>query len=82
MEIQTFIKFIYLYNKTIHTFMLRIVGQTAEPIGLNFFYGHSCVARGGVLGLKNRIYFFRAPPAPVLATVATAIVDPPATPLS
>ena len=42
-----------LYNKTRHSY-IYIAGQTAEPIGLKFFCGHSWVARG-CYELKKRL---------------------------
>ena len=38
--------------------MLRIAGQTAGPIGLNFFCGHSGVAEGCYLNFYFSKYFF------------------------
>ena len=37
-----------LYNKIRHSYMLRIAGQTAGPIGLNFFVDTN--GRGGGVG--------------------------------
>ena len=39
--------------------MLLIAGQTAGPIGLKFFCGHSWVARGCYRLLKNSKFFFK-----------------------
>ena len=39
--------------------MLRIGGQTAGPIGLEFFCGHSLVAGGGVISNYNESKFVK-----------------------
>ena len=38
--------------------MLHISGQTAGPIGLTFFYGHSWVEPGGIFFSNVKIKFF------------------------
>ena len=46
-----------LLRRHLYKYMLRIAGKTAGPIGLNFFVDtHGWL--GGVIDLKNRIFFF------------------------
>ena len=49
---------IYIIKQDFRKYTLSIAGQTAEPIGLQFFCGHSWAAEG-CYRLKKRTFFFK-----------------------